>query len=904
MSKSAVSPEQFPTFGDLLKYLRRREELTQREFAIQVGYSDSQISRLEQNHRVPEAATLMALFVPALHIEREADWVARLLELARHARLEDVPAAEAPVAEAPAAEAPEKPAPKNNLPLSLTTFIGREKEQAEIMRLIGKHRLVTLIGAGGVGKTRTALQVGRNSLGQYPDGAWLVELAPLSDPELLPQTVAAVFRLVTQVEIPCTDLLVEFLRDKTALLILDNCEHLLPACVLLADALLKFCPQLKILATSREALGILGEMHYRLPSLGLPDARQTFEQLRDYESVRLFEERAQLAQPDFQVTPDNAAAVAQICSRLDGIPLAIELAAARVSFFSIDQIALRLEDAVRVGGADAVRAGGAGAVRKASQFDLLTGGSRAELPRQRTLRASIDWSWNLLAESERALLRRLAVFAGGWTLEGAEAVCADRGNAELSASVDAAASAAEGDEPVSELLAKLVAKSLVIPDRQPGFERRFHLHETIRQYAREKLVESGEEPAMRGRHVRYFLAFSRLAEPALHGPQQKEWADRLNNERGNLRAALEHASSADLEAGLYLSANLLWFWRLFDMREGLSWTTLLTQKPEAHAFPHARAKARWTLGEISILMQQFDSVRTIAEECLAVFRAHGDQAGEYDSLMLLAGALQYLEGMSKKNELNLQALALARAMGDPWRQAAALDTLAWDGRNGLQGHAYRQEANALYRQLGDWRNLALNLSLLGHVSISAGNLAAGEKLLDEAEEINQQINNQRDIEFWLIGKSLLYLLRGDDDQARALMQQNIDLQAEVGNRMGYLWARARLAEIALHEGRLAETEQILNEVIAAFHSDRNMSGLAFTLGKRASLHVKNNQPEAAARLIGWSDATLAEIGEIRPRVQQEAVERDSAAIIAAIGAPAYDAAYNLGCKMTLDEAVQ
>src|SRR5215217_1947184 len=332
LAKPAVLPERFSTFGELLKYLRKREELTQRELAILVGYSDTQISRLEQSQRVPDAATLQALFVPALHLEHEQHWVERLLELARRAqaRLGEL-------------AAPATTVTPNNLPASLTTFIGREKEQAEILQLIGTHRLVTLTGSGGVGKTRISLQVGRQVLDEYADGVWLAELAPIGDSELLPQTVASMFGILTQSTRSHTELLINFLRPKTTLLILDNCEHLLDASAFLADTLLKHCPYLKILATSREALGILGEIIYHMPSLGLPDIEQTLETFREYESVRLFEERARLAQPDFQLTLENASFVAQICSRLDGIPLAIELAAARVTLFSTAQIAVRLD---------------------------------------------------------------------------------------------------------------------------------------------------------------------------------------------------------------------------------------------------------------------------------------------------------------------------------------------------------------------------------------------------------------------------------------------------------------------------------------------------------------------------------------------------------------------------------
>lgn len=856
--KPAVSPEQFSTFGDLLKYLRRREGLTQRELAIQVQYSDTQISRIEQNQRVPDAATLQALFVPALHLEREPEWTTRLLALANQARH----------GELLETGTTEKSGTKNNLPASLTTFIGREKAQADILHLVGTHRLVTLTGSGGVGKTRLALQVGEQVVGDYANGVWLVELAPLNDPALVPQRVVSVLGVVTQsTTIPYTQLLVNFLREKTVLLILDNCEHLVDACASLTDTLVKNCPRLKILATSREALGVPGEINYRVPSLALPDIQQTLEAFRKYESVRLFEERARLAQPDFTLTPENAFAVAQICARLDGIPLAIELAAARVNIFSTAQIAARLDD----------------------RFNLLTGGSRTDLPRQQTIRASIDWSWNLISDSERMLLRRLTVFAGGWTLEAAESVCSDE-------SVES--------RRVSGLMSQLVSKSLVMATRQPGRARRFHLHETIREYAHEKLVAAGEEENIRHQHLVYFLEFSKLADPALRGPQQAEWFDRFTDERSNLRTALEHASKSDPEAGLYLASGLLEHWYGFDVREGLSLTTRLIQDPRSQRFPHARAKAMLTRGNILWNMQQFDAARSIAEECLEVFRAYGDREGEYDSLMSLGRALQFVEGMGQRSEIHRQALALAQSMGDVWRQANALSMLGWDQRDPRQGCAHWEEAIRLLRQTGDWFFLARTLGVLGFTVLSNGDLESAHKILEEAYELNQQINDRRGVEFILTAKSQMCLLRGEYAQARAFLQKDVDLQEEVGNRMGYLWGRTRLANVALREGNAVEAGQILVDVIEKFQSDRNKNGLAFALEKLTSLYVVTHKPEAAARLIGWADATRQEIGDPRQRLQQDELDRDIAAMIAEIGLSAYQAAYDAGREMTLDQAVR
>ena len=859
MGKPAISPETFSTFGDLLKYLRKREELTQRELALLVGYSDTQISRLEQSQRVPDAATLTALFVPALRLERESLWVERLLELAKQARLEELPQTG-------------KTVNLNNLPASLTTFIGREKEQAEILQWIRSHRLITLTGSGGVGKTRISLKVGGQVLDEYPNGVWLVELAPLSDPGLLPQTVASVFGIASQSTRSYTELLIHFLRPKTALVLLDNCEHLLDASAHIADTLLKHCPNLKILATSREALGILGEIVYHMPSLRLPDTQQTLEHFREYESVRLFEERARLAQSDFKLTMENASSVAQICSRLDGIPLAIELAAARVNMFSPDQIATRLDD----------------------RFHLLTGGSRTALPRQQTLRASIDWSWNLLSDPERTLLRRLTVFAGGWTLDAVEHVCNDANSPRSEDSFKS--------QEVLELMSQLVAKSLVIVNYKPEGERRFHLHETIHQFAHEKLLEAGEQEKILNQHLKYFLDLTGQAELALHGPRQMEWYSRLLEERDNIRVALEYASTADLEAGLSISAKLVDYWVASDLREALHWSTEFTQNPASQSFPLARAKALMTQGWILWSMQQFEAVRSIAEECLAIFRSYGDQIGEYDALILMGNMQHFAVGIEQRAEFARQALALARSMGDNLRQAFALFVLGWDPRDHQQARKYLEEAVILFRQAGDWRFLAQALGILGLAVLSNGDLVSAEEYLDEAYEVNQRTNRNA-MEYVLTGKGLLCMLRGEYGQARAFLQKNIDDLEKMGNRIGILWGRARLGHVALREGSVQEAHQILVDAIENFHIDGNQNGLVFAMDRMASLNVVINNPELAARLIGWSDAIREDIGDRRPRLEQADLDRDTDSSRAKLGSLAFDVAYGSGRMMTLDEAV-
>jgi tetratricopeptide (TPR) repeat protein len=472
-------------------------------------------------------------------------------------------------------------------------------------------------------------------------------------------------------------------------------------------------------------------------------------------------------------------------------------------------------------------------------------------------------------------LRRLTIFAGGWTLEAAEQVCADsrppNGSAVSDAmSMDAdhrseglsAASVAESvysvegrikSQDVFELMTQLVAKSLVITNRQLGGERRFHMHGTIHQYAQEKRFEAGEQDNIRSQHLKYFLDLSGLAESALRGPHQIEWYSRLTDERDNLRAALEHASGSDLEAGLILSARLIDYWIDFDWREGYHWSKLLIQNPQSQAFPQARAKALIAQGYLVWDMQQFEAIRSLAEECLADFRSCGDQQGEYDALVLLGRIAQYTEGMAQSVAFHQQALALARSNGDVLRQAFALYNLGRDQRDPQRSREHWEEAITLFRQIGDWRFLAQTLGMLGSTVLSSGDLASAESFLDEASEVNQQINNI-EIEYVLTGRGILCMLRGEYDQARKLLQKNLDNHEKTGNRTGYSWGLARLGDVALHEERVTEAYQIMAETIREFSANQNKDGLVFAMDKMAILYVVRGKPDIAARIIGWSDA--------------------------------------------------
>jgi predicted ATPase len=447
--------------------------------------------------------------------------------------------------------------------------VGREKELADVKRLLHSTHLLSLIGPGGTGKTRLSIQAASETLDQYPNGVWFVELAPILDPQLVPRTTAIAIGLRDEPQRPVIDMLCDYVRDKKMLLVLDNCEHLVDACAQLADRILRAGPNMRMLASSREPLGIGGEVTYRVPSLGLPDVNHlpSVESLSQYEAVKLFIDRAAAAVPSFVVTNSNAPALAQVCHHLDGIPLAIELAAAKIRVLSVEQIAKRLDD----------------------RFRLLIGGSRTALERHQTLRAAIDWSYNLLPPAEQTLFSRLAIFVGGWTLEASEAIC-EGGSVK--------------SEDVLTLLEQLINKSLVITEEAES-ESRFHMLETIRQYANEKLEEAGEAEQLREQHIAFFVHLAEEAESKLKGGEQLIWLGRLDAEYNNVLEALKwcttnQSSTTEVqvynsELGLRLAGSMWMFWILRGyLTEAHDWLErVLTKGKDASVRYGRKASARW-----------------------------------------------------------------------------------------------------------------------------------------------------------------------------------------------------------------------------------------------------------------------------------------------------------------------
>lgn len=641
---------------------------------------------------------------------------------------------------------------------------------AEVSRLLSTTRLLTLTGPGGCGKTRLGIEVAASLLatGMFTDGIWLVELAPLDDPTLLSQLVASALSIREASGRPLTETLLAYLGPKSALLILDNCEHLVYGCAHLAQTVLSTCPELKILATSREALNIPGETLWLVPSLSLPapetlhstDKAVSFvQELIRYEAIRLFVERAAAGLTGFSLSQQNALAVAQICQRLDGIPLALELAAARVKVLSVEQIAGRLDDSLR----------------------LLTAGSRISLLRQQTLRATIEWSYNLLSEQERALFRQLAVFAGGFTLMAAEGVC---GGEQVE------------KEAVLDLLSQLVDKSLVVRQARDG-EARYHFLETIRQYAR-SLLEAEELAGLQQKHAKFFLALAEAIEPKLNDPDRHTWLERLEIEHDNLRAALQWAvgtreaeGQAGFQPGSYalpLAGALWWFWfHRGYWSEGRKWfaQALATGgRVGALATSEERAKALLGAGMLAWAQGDHPVARSQLEESVALYRQLSDQQN-------LGQALQFLG----QEFLGQGDLVLARSLA--------------------------AEAVQIFRQTGDLFGLAVSLVTEGIAAQLQGESTAAQSFLAESVALSRQTGDK-----WALGLALrnlgyLALREGDYDQAAALQRESLAVLRDLGEKWFISRSLEALAEAVSMQGdyeraaRLFGASEALREAIGA-----------------------------------------------------------------------------------------
>jgi predicted ATPase/DNA-binding SARP family transcriptional activator len=922
LERLAEAAEQRLDYAEELRLLRRAEGMDALSDTIQRAL----MRTLSASGDAPAA-----LFVyrdyrlrlrEAMNVEPDPETARLYQQIRQQARLAaqrtDAPK---PEAQPSLATSPAASSSPSALPHPLTSLIGREQETREVAGALSNSRLVTLVGGGGVGKTRLAIEVAGERASAFAQEAAFVALASLSDAALLPAFVASALGVHEEASSDPASLLralTGWLSTNEVLLVLDNCEHLIEAAATLTQTLLERCPDLHILATSRQRLGLTGEVAWRVPSLASPDperlsagANNVVATALEYPAVQLFVERAAMARPGFHlVDPAEGLAVAQICQRLDGIPLAIELAAARVGMLRVGQIAARLDD----------------------RFRLLTGGSRTALPRQQTLRSLIDWSYNLLSEEEQALLCQLSVFAGGWTLEAAEAIGSDE-NLHTS-SLD-----------VLDELASLVDKSLVLSE-EGEVDSRYRMLETVREYAREKLRESGTESLVRDRHLAYFLERARASALTLAGSDPAPAVGLLETEVDNLRAALAWAQpeTATSQTYLQLATALRPFWEIRGyLTEGRA--HLRTALHRTGSSSPLRTQALLGATTLALAQSDVDEALAFGQECLERFRMQEDTHGMAQALFCLGDAYLLRQDFARAVPLLTEALNYSRQT--EWRTgillgAMALGTIHMERREMSQSRSFLEEGVALAEALGNPRHLAGAYLNLGRLEIREGNAARARNLLEKGLEIRSRLGDRMGVAY-ILGS--LGDLEKDGDRARAIAycQEEMAIYRELGNtaemghaliRMGDLhyvqgdyepahqayaealerflslqsedgfgYVRMKLGNALFHLGDEAGAKELYREALALYEKTSNQEGIVWSLERIGVVEAKCGDPQKATRLLGATSVMREKLGLPLASIDKRDWEGAVGMMRGVLKEPRFASLWEDGRVMTLEQAI-
>lgn len=733
---------------------------------------------------------------------------------------------------------PERSTRNHNLPASVSSFVGREQELRDIRQRLREHRLITLTGTGGTGKTRLALEAAASEIDHFADGVWLVEFAGLSTADPLVQIIAKVFALPETPDIAPLEQLGAFLQARRLLLVLDNCEHLIEECARITAFLLARCPRLALLATSREPLAISGEAILRVPPLRFPDPTQpaAWASLLGYDAVRLFVERAQAVEPSFQLTTSNAPAVAEICRRLDGIPLALELASARVNVLTVHEIAARLND----------------------RFALLSSGQRSGLePRHQTLRAALDWSYTLLTAEEQTLLRRLAVFAAGFSLDTAEAVCSGEGLAEAH---------------LLDALSSLVGKSLVVAETNSRAQARYRLLETIRDYALSKLDAAGDLVRLRDRHLELFLTRAEEAAPRLNDAYQQLWLNWLESEHDNLRAALAWAlERGSIEAGLRIANALIRFWEIRGyVHEGLAWFERLFARADEEVSLAVRVNALTFAAFLAHFLGNASATMVYGGEAVALAEAAGEEG---QPLLALA-----LSGLSSGTE----------AMGD--FQAT---------------FALHERAIQLARaSSGDPHFLGMALLVQGGTAIELGYYETARALLDESLTLARAAGDAFRIAYALKGFGDLARCEQKYAEAQAKYENSVALLRELGVTRDLVAPLHNLGHTCLHLGDVERAHALFTEGMAASQNQQNRPGMAECLIGFAALAIVRGLPAAGARLLAAAVALGAQRAKSLWAVTHREYEHYLALARAKLTEAELEAEQAAGRALSLEQAIE
>ncbi len=794
----------------------------------------------------------------------------------------------------------------HNLPVQLTSFIGRDREVAEVRKHLAATRTLNLVGPGGIGKTRLALQAAGDLADAYPDGVWFVDLSAVSDPAMVPQALATALSLREEGERPVVDSVVEHLRSADALIALDNCEHLIDAVSEFATTLLRSCVELSILATGREALRVPGATTWRVPAMAVPDDTVPTEALGTYESIRLFTERAGLVRPDFALSHDSGAVVARICRKLDGVPLAIELAAANVASMSVADIEARLDD----------------------RFRTLTRGG-PDVPRHGTLQATVDWSHDLLGERERVLFRRLSVFVGGFALEGAEDVCSSE--------------PLVADE-IAGLLGKLVDKSLVVLDDVLDTTR-YAMLETIREYAATKLAGSGEQDATLDAHAAYFKRFGEGVAAVLEGPDEAEHHRLLETELPNIRRAFTALERSRPDEALTLAAKLVHFWAIRGFQtEGLAYLSAGLERvhdPE----PTLEASVRLAAGVLLRQLGRPADARPFFERTLELRRAQGDARDVSEALVELGNVVHVQGDHELAERTYAEALELARASGAGRPMAGALNGLAivkLSTGEPLASVRLLEEMVAVSQGLGMRRRAGTALANLGLAWLELGDNTRAQTALEQALQIAYEVGDRRFAAQQVNGLASVALALGDRERARKLHEESFDLNRELGDIVGEALSLHGLGEVARVDGRFDDAIFALEQSLAIWRETQHSQGIVLSMlslglvaratgdvvlakerlieaasgstsvGRTdvtircvealAGLLVDGN-PQRAVVMLGAAAASREQTGSTLDSFDAAEIEGDLDRARSTLGVSAFDAAWVEGLRTSVDDAL-